>query len=132
MNKILLTLFNHERYQSITFIIAFALMISLYSCEPQTTSIINPTQKVTSEQLTNEINYLVAQTETKIADLEKKKAFRDSILRETVKLTTSGNLNVMGIMTNIAAIVGLGATIDNARKRKVIKRLETNLQTTDS
>lgn len=123
MKKLLDTLFNHERYQTISVIACALLLTFFYACDPKCKSIIEPGQSVTRAELEMEIETVIAKTNIGYASLEQQEQLRKLLFEQAQAYATTGAINPFAIMTSIGALLGLGATVDNVRKRKVIKRL---------
>jgi len=125
MKKLLETLFNHERYQSISIIVCSLLLLYFYGCEPKCKSIITPDENVTRSELDLEIEQVIAKANIGYASLEQQEELRDLLFEQALTAASSGTINPIAILTSAAAILGVGATADNIRKRKEIKRLST-------
>lgn len=125
MKKLLDTLLNHERYQTISLLLATGLLIWFLGCEPKTQSLIDPTQQVTRAQLDIEIDTIISKSNIAYASLEKQEHLREFLLQQALIGASAGTINPLTLFTSLAAILGVGATVDNVRKRKDIKRLTT-------
>lgn len=124
MKKILLTLFNHERYQSISIIIVIILLLGWWGCEPKSNSIRNPKLKVTRSQLKSELDSIMLEVQNSVNEMDRQEEVINFLFQQALVVGSTGTINPIGILTSIGAILGLGATVDNVRKRKVIKTLE--------
>lgn len=125
MNKLIDILFNHERYQTIATIICAILLICFYGCEVKCKSILNPTEKVTRAELDVEIEALIAKANAGYASLEQQEKLRDILFQQAMSSASTGIFNPIALITSCAGLLGVGATVDNVRKRKEIKRLTT-------
>lgn len=125
MKKLLDTLFNHERYQIISLLIATGLLIWFLGCEPKCKSLIDPTQQVTRAELEIEIDSIISQANIAYASLEKQEELRDFLFQQSLAGLTAGTVNPLALIGSAATILGIGAGADNIRKRKEIKRLTT-------
>ena len=125
MKNLLLLLFNHERYQSISIIIAGVLLLFFYGCEPRVKSIIEPGTQITRSELDAEIEIFVAKANAGYTSLESQEKLREVLFEQALTATSTGTINPIGVLTSIGVILGLGAGIDNVRKRKEIKKLTT-------
>lgn len=125
MKKLLETLFNHERYQTISLLIAAVLLIWFLGCEPKCKSIISLDRTVTRAELELEIESVITKANMGFASLEKQEQLRDLLFQQVLLGASTGQVNVLALMTSIGATLGLGAAADNIRKRKEIKRLTT-------
>jgi len=121
MKKLLSTLFNHERYQSISVIIASLLLVVWWGCEPKAQSIRNPALKLNRLQLQSELDSIIVQVQNSVADMDKQEKVVNFLFEQALIIAESGTVNPVGILTSIAAILGIGAGVDNVRKRKELK-----------
>ncbi len=125
MKKFLELIFNHERYQTIAVIIAGLLLLYFYGCAPKCISILNPPQRITRPQLEIEIDTFIARANIGYATIEQQEEFRDLLWQQSLTYATTGAINPLALLQSLGAIWGIGATVDNVRKRKEIKRLTT-------
>lgn len=124
MKKILETLFNHERYQTISFIVACLFLFWVYGCPSQVKSIRVPNRKVTRAELGIEIESFAATAEARFADLDRQDEFKKFVFDNLLLLVSGGQINPAGALVGIATILGIGAGVDNVRKRKELKTLK--------
>ena len=124
MAKILSTLANGERYQTVFGIAAVIALLFFFSCESQTHSVIYPQTKVNREQLEAELNFTIATYETKFKELDQWEALKTLAFQQGQLLASGSPLNLPGLIATLAGVFGIGATIDNVRKRIEIKNLK--------
>jgi len=109
--------------------IAYNVVISLlffaFACTPKTESLIEPDKKVTLEQLQSEVDILIFRSEARLADLQKQYELRDFILNQSLTIAQTGEVNPIGLITSIIAIMGIGAGADDIRLRKQRKKTLT-------
>lgn len=125
MKKLLGILFNHERYQTISFLVVLVLLLWFFGCEPRCKSIIYPDQTVTRPELELEIESVIAKANIGYATLEKQEQLRDILLQQAMNSVSTGSFNPVALISSVAAVLGVGTAVDNVRKRKEIKRLTT-------
>lgn len=125
MEKIIKTLFTKERYQTIAVILTACLLLYFYACVPKTTSILNPPQKISREQLNIEVDILIAKANAGYASLEQQEKLRDLLFEQALIAAATGTINPIALLTTIGTILGIGAAADNVNKRKEIKKLTT-------
>lgn len=101
--------------------LCICVLFYAYGCEPQTTSLINPSQKVNRAELKTEIELLLMQSENRIADLDKQVRLREAIFEQGLLVAQTGTINPLGVMTSLLAVLGVGVSIDDVRLRKKIK-----------
>jgi len=130
MKNLLLTLFNHERYQSISIIVAGILLIGFFGCEPKCFDPMNPAERITRSELDITIENFIAKSNAGYASLEQQEEMRAFLLEQAIRSGTSGTVNPLALITSAAAIMGIGAGVDNVRKRKEIKKLTSYVSPT--
>ena len=118
------TFLNHERYESIAVILVVVLLAIIFGCESKVNSILYPNNQITRDQLQLELNQLIATAEIKFGQLDRQDELKAALYQIGLVTAQTGTFNPIGLITTIAGIVGIGATVDNVRKRKVIKTLE--------
>lgn len=123
MKKLIETLFNHERYQTISVIIVAGLLLWFYGCESTTRSLLDPSAKVNRAELQIELDIIVARAEVGIADIEQQDRLKDMLLQQAIVAGQAGTVNPLALATSLAAVLGIGAGADNVRKRIEIKKL---------
>jgi len=124
MKKLLSTLFNHERYQSISVIIASLLLAGWWGCEPKAQSIRNPAIKLNRLQLKSELDSIIIQVQNSVDDMDRQAEVINFLFEQALIVGQTGTINPLGIIASIGTILGIGAGVDNVRKRKTIKTLE--------
>jgi len=124
MSKILNELFNHERYETVAVAICAMLLIWFYGCESKIPSILNPLEKVTRAQFELEIDSFYAKAELRLTALDKQDELKRLLFEKSLLIAQGGAVNPIGIVTSLAAILGIGATVDNVRTRKKLKKAE--------
>jgi len=124
MKKLLLALFNHERYQTISIIFSLLLLVVWLGCDPKASSIRNPAIKLNRTQLQAELDGIIAQVQNSVTDMNKQEELLNYLFQQSVIIGQTGAVNPIGILVGLGGILGIGAGIDNARKRKTIKTLE--------
>ena len=129
MRKILTELFNHERYESIAVLICSVLLFWFYGCASKIPSIINPTENVTRAQFELEIDAFYAKAEQRLTALDKQDELKALLFEKSLLIVQGGTVNPIGIVTSLAAILGIGATVDNVRTRKKLKKAENGSTT---
>lgn len=123
IKSILNELFNHERYGTIAIVIATTLLIWFYGCQSKVPSLLHPETQVTRQLLHMEIDNLLSMAELRYDQLDQQDLIKDALLQNALLVAAGGTLNPVAVITTIAGILGVGATVDNVRKRKVIKKL---------
>lgn len=118
------TLFNHERYESIAIIIAAGMLIWFYGCESKVPGIKDPEKQVTRTELQMEIDQLLDMAEYRYTQLDQQDQIKEALLTHAMLVAQGGTINPIAVVTAIAGVLGIGATVDNVRKRKELKSLK--------
>lgn len=119
-------LLNHERYQSIAVLLICAFLLWFYGCDSKCNSLTRPNTQVTRGELAIEIQSLQGLADLRYADLDRQDAFRTAIVEQALIIGQTGTLNPYGVIAMLAGTLGIGATVDNVRKRNEIKALKKN------
>jgi len=115
---------NGELLTVIGIVCAAGLLLWTYSCTPTTQSLLTPQTQVSRLELLAEVEMFNARLQGRIENLEQQEQFRSLLFDQAAIVGSGGTLNPLGILTSLAAVLGLGATADNIRKRKVISGLK--------
>ena len=126
MKKLLDTLLNHERYQVIAVILILALLIWTYGCPSKVKSLRSPGKRVTRAEFEIEVESLLSTAEVRLLDLDQQDNIKRLMFDNLLLTAQSGQFNLIGLVTGIATILGIGATVDNVRKRREIKDLKNS------
>lgn len=122
--KKLKNLLNHERYQAIAIAVILALLVWFYGCESKVASLSDPAKQVTRAELKIELDTILASAEHRYSQLDKQDALRQAIVEHALIVGQTGALNPYGLIALVAGALGVGATVDNVRKRAEIKNLK--------
>lgn len=117
---------RHNQGMAIGIIIAAAVLIWTYGCQSEVTSITNAPELVTRAELGTEVDYFLEMAEIRFAELDQQDEFKRTIFAIGTSLLEGGTLNPAAIAITIGNILGLGAVIDNVRKRTLINTLKKN------
>jgi len=123
VKKLLSILFNHERYQTISVICVLVFLIFMFSCSPKCHSILEPSKRITKIELDGEITLLQARIDNELRSLEQQEAIQTLFLSLAQSYVATGVINPASAVTGALALLSTGAVIDNARKRREIKKL---------
>lgn len=114
--------FLKDKYPIIfSLIICGLMLLYAYGCEPKTTSLIEPSRKVTRPELVTELDILIAKSDIAFSDLERQEKLRSLILQQTLTFHQTGIVDPVGLITSLMAVLGIGAVADDVRLRKKIK-----------
>lgn len=117
---------RHNQGMAVGIIIAITVLIWTYGCESQVTSILYAPDLVNRGQLQIEVDTFVAQAELKFLDLDKQDQVKSTLFNVALTFMEGGAVNPAAVAIVIGNILGLGAVIDNVRKRTLIQTLKKN------
>jgi len=100
------------------------VLIFAYSCQSVVISSLSPGKKINRQQLVNEVDFFLAEAEAKFSDLDRQDLVKNTIFNSILDLAQGTTPNPAGIALVIGNILGLGAVIDNVRKRTHINTLK--------
>lgn len=109
----------------LTTIFIFFLIWYAYGCTPKTKSLIDDTKKVDLQELNLEFDTLLAKHKIRIEDLQKQQELKNFIFNQAFTISQEGEINPLGILTSLIALLGIGSTIDDIKQRKTVKKLST-------
>lgn len=98
-----------------------ALLFYAYGCDVKTRSLFDPTISVTKDQYDLEVQRMTNMFMAGYQDIEKKTAFRDLILQQSLTYTTTGTIDPIGVISSIMILLGVGAGVDDLKVRKKLK-----------
>lgn len=113
-----------------SFFICSLVLLYAYGCEPKTASLISADKKVTRIELQTELELFLARARAGKKDLERQEQIRDMIFNQALVIAQGNQVNPLGVLTSILAILGIGATADDLRLRRERKK-QPMLDTTD-
>ncbi len=125
MAKKLLDLTKKEIGQIIAIILAAGLLFWAYGCESKVKALNGSLRSVTRAELAMELDLILAKAELRFADLDQQDRIKKVLFDNAMLYAQSGTINPFGVLTTLAGIIGLGATVDNVRKRKEIKKISS-------
>lgn len=111
--------------KAVALIILTAILFWGYGCPPQTTSLLDPTKKITRPELQIELDTIIATAEYRLADLDRQNQFRDIVFKNAMLMVEGGTLNPVGILTMLAGLYGVTRGVKDVKdkiKQKVANR----------
>ena len=122
--KKLWTFIRHNQGMFIGGAITLCVLVWTYGCESQVTSIVYAPNLVNRGQLQIEVDSFIAQAELKFADLNRQDQIKSTLFNTAITFMQGGSVNPAAVAIVIGNILGLGAVIDNVRKRTLIQTLK--------
>lgn len=105
-------------------ILAIAILIWAYGCQSKVVSIVNTPALVTRAELELEVDHFLKSAEIRFTELGQQDEFKRTIFAVAMTFLEGGSINPAAIALIIGNILGLGAVVDNVRKRTLIATLK--------
>lgn len=117
--------------------LCFIIIVWCYSCQSTVQSLTPPYRQVTRAELYADVNDYLARAALKFKDLDRQDLVKGTIFNHALDLLQTGKIDPFSLMAVLGNIMGLGAVIDNVRKRTLIATLKSqnpgnNKNSTDS
>lgn len=133
LKNLWIELSNCDRYKSLATIFCVGVFLFYNGCQIKTSSIVDPTKKITVPELQAEYDSYYAQREAddlkfetiaraRAADVNEQITFRHFAYNTALNVATTGGFNWLAILTSAGSIIGAGAVADNIRFRKKVKK----------
>lgn len=124
---------DHNRFTVIFPVLAVVIWIIGASCSPQTASLLIPGRMINESQLSLEYKTWQAQQEIMILkfeaageDIQEQKEDQAKLQEFLIALASGNIADLPGLITLLISGGGLGAIVDNVRKRGLIAGLKRN------
>lgn len=118
-----LAFLKRERFEVTAVVLCIIITVTGLCCESETTSILDPTLKVTRAQLNAELDKLLIDVEQRFADLDRQDKLKQLIYDHVMLYSTTGTFNPAALVPLLTTLFGIGAIADNVTKRKELKSL---------
>lgn len=115
---------RHNSGMVIGVVLVIAILIWCYGCQSKVVSIHNPPALVTRSGLEIEVDHFLKQAEMRFAELDQQDEFKRTLYAMAISFMSEGKVNPLAIAITLGNILGLGAVIDNIRKRTYINTLK--------
>lgn len=97
-----------------------------YGCESEVKSVQNPAVLVTRSELEIEVDNFLKMAKIRFTELDQQDAFKRTFFAMAMTFMEGGRINPAAIALTLGNILGLGAVIDNIRKRTVLNVRKSN------
>lgn len=116
---------NHERYTVVGLVVSVLLICWMTSCESKVRSIKFPMKKLTRQQMQTEVDSFMAEAEYRFQQLNQQDAIKKLLLQNAMLVSQGGTFNPYAIIPSVAALLGIGCTVDRVRSVKSKKKNDT-------
>lgn len=115
---------RHNSGIVISSILVIGILAWVYGCPSQVVSINNPPAMVTRGALEIEVDHFLKQAEMRFAELDQQDEFKRTIFAMAMEFMSEGRVNPLAIAITLGNLLGIGAVVDNVRKRTLINTLK--------
>lgn len=115
---------RHNSGMVIGCVLCSIVLTWVYGCESKVVSITNTPVLVTRAELELEVDHFMRMAEIRFVDLNQQDEFKRTIFAMAMDFMKEGKINPLAIAITLGNILGLGAVIDNVRKRTYINTLK--------
>lgn len=122
--KKIYTFIRHNSGIVIGFCLLPLVLLYAYSCHSTVISLVQTNRKVTRQELVAEVDFILAQAAAKFDDLDRQDLVKSTIFNSLIEVAQGKPPNAAGVALVIGNILGLGAVVDNVRKRTHINTLK--------
>lgn len=105
-------------------LLAPLVLIYAYGCQSTVLSLVNSNLQVNRSELIGEVNSFLAMAESRFENLDRQDLVRNTMFNSLSELITTNPTSPAGIGLFVANLLGIGAVIDNVRKRTLIDVLK--------
>ena len=123
---------SHYQGTFVAILICGTLAIYVFGCQSKVTSLITPEKKITGDELKVEfekeaarleleLENLVKSADVKFREIERQDIFKQKLTDLAMITTQTGTINPAGIVGLAIGVLGIGASVDNRIKDKIIK-----------
>ena len=95
-----------------------------YGCPSTVVSVHNPPALVTRGELEVEVEHFLKLAELRFIELDQQDEFKRTFFAMAMDFMAEGKINPLAIAITLGNLLGLGAVIDNVRKRTLINTLK--------
>ena len=111
---------RHNQGLAAGVVLCVLLVTWAYGCQSQTSSIIDPSVKVTRAEAAIELQTLLDKAELQKAEFDKQDEIKGAIFNIALTIAEGGTINPVGAAVTLAGILGIGAVVDNRKKDGII------------
>lgn len=101
-----------------------------FSCQSQVVSVMSPNRLVTRGELIAEVDAFLSLAEARFSDLDRQDLVRNTIFNSLSDLIKNNPTSPAGIALFVTNLLGVGAVLDNVRKRTLISTLKNRSDVT--
>lgn len=115
---------RHNSGFVIGLIVVIAILAWCYGCQSKVVSITNSPVMVTRSGLELEVDHFLKSAEIRFSELDQQDTFKRTVFAAAMEFVSAGKVDPVAIALTLGNILGIGAVIDNVRKRTHINTLK--------
>lgn len=119
---------RHNSGVCIGVILAVFFMLWVFSCESTVISMVDSSVKVTRVELLAEVDMFLARAEARLQDLDRQDLVKQTVFNSIAEILATGTINPAAVFLTLGNILGIGAIVDNVRKRTHIATLRSDME----
>ena len=100
------------------------ILVWSYGCESKVTSLANAPVLVTRAELEVEVDHFLKNAEIRFIELNRQDEFKRTFFTIAIEFMSTGKINPLAVALTLGNLLGLGAVVDNVRKRTLINTLK--------
>jgi hypothetical protein len=116
---------NENHWYIIAAIVICAILVWVYGCQSQVTSMIDHTKKVTRAGLQVESDYLLGQIKVKLEDLDQQDELKRLILDQASVFATTGTFNPLGLLNTLISVAAISFGLNRNQKLYALQKTTT-------
>lgn len=121
---------RHNSGIMISTVLVTGILVWAYGCQSKVTSITNSPVLITRSALELEVDHFLKQAEMRFSELDQQDEFKRTFFAMAIEFMQDGKINPVAIAMTIGNLLGIGAIVDNVRKRTFINTLKSERNST--
>lgn len=122
---------RHNSGIVISSILCTVILAWVYGCPSTVVSVHNPPALVTRGELEIEVDHFLKLAEIRFEELDQQDEFKRTFFAWAIEFMSAGKINPLAVALSLGNLLGLGAVIDNVRKRTLINTLKGRFPNAD-
>jgi len=107
-------------------ILVTVVLVWTFGCPSTVVSVHNPPTLVTRGELEVEVEHFLKLAELRFIELDQQDEFKRTFFAMAIEFMSAGKINPLAVALTLGNLLGLGAVVDNVRKRTLINTLKGN------
>lgn len=116
---------RHNQAFAISMMMCVTAVLWVYGCSSTVVSIVNPPDRLTRQELQDEVNAFLAKAKTRFEYLNQQDNLKSTIFNASIEFLQGNAVNPVAVAVVLGNILSIGAVVDNRRKDAIIKTLKS-------